>query len=230
MTVRHPVQPRHSPAPPRKSVPPRKHAIAPFRLIAAVLSIVLVAFLAAGCGGKNDSAGSAASAVSSGVNGGSSPSGAAGSDSTGSTDSTSSAAACPTSNTTSFAKSKFVLHAGLAFGAFHRYLYKPFQAGTFKSGAHGRITGFVKAGAAALFIKREVRLASEDVQANPTLCKAIGQPLQAVGDQVSSVVDKLKSGDTSAIGVLEGLVQTVESKASSSGNAIQEDSNPSLGG
>jgi hypothetical protein len=24
---------------------------------------------------------------------------------------------------------KFVLHAGLAFGAFHRYIYKPFKAG-----------------------------------------------------------------------------------------------------
>jgi hypothetical protein len=42
---------------------------------------------------------------------------------------------CPTSNTKSFAKTKFVLHAGLAFGAFHRYLYKPYQAGTFNKGA-----------------------------------------------------------------------------------------------
>lgn len=202
----------------------RPGAVAPFRVLAAVLSMVLVAFVAAGCGGKNNTAGSAASSVGSATTAGASPSGSTGADASGG------ATACPTSNTTSFAKSKFVLHAGLAFGAFHRYLYKPFQAGTFKSGAHGRLTGFVKAGAAALFIKREVRLASEDVQANPTLCKAIGQPLQAVGDQVSSVVDKLKGGDTSAIGVLEGLVQTVESKASSSGNSIQEDSNPSLGG
>ncbi len=198
---------------------------APFRVLAAVLSLFLVAFVATGCGGKNSTTSSAASAVSSGVTAGSNPSATSGSDGA-----STAAAGCPTSNTTNFAKSKFVLHTGLAFGAFHRYLYKPFQAGTFKSGAHGRITAFVKAGAAALFIKREVRLASEDVQANPTLCKTIGRPLQAIGDQVSSVVDKLKSGDTSGIGVLEGLVQTVKSKASSAGTTIQEDSNASLGG
>jgi hypothetical protein len=84
---------------------------------------------------------------------------------------------CPTSNTVAFAKTKFVLHTGLAFGTFHRYLYKPFKAGGFSKGAHGRIVAFVKAGATVLFIKREVRLATEDVKANPTLCKAIAVPL-----------------------------------------------------
>src|SRR5882757_115478 len=84
---------------------------------------------------------------------------------------------CPASNTIAFAKTKFLAHTGLAFGAFHRYLYKPFQAGTFKKGASGRITAFIKGGLAALFVKREIRLASEDVKANPTLCKAIAAPL-----------------------------------------------------
>ena len=30
-----------------------------------------------------------------------------------------------------FAKTKFVLHAGLAFGAVHRYIYKPYRSGGF---------------------------------------------------------------------------------------------------
>ena len=94
----------------------------------------------------------------------------------------------PTSNSTSFAKTKFLLHAGLAFGAFHRYLYKPLQAGTYKSGADGRIKAFLKAGLAALYIKREVRLAYSDVTANPTLCKAIAAPLRSVGDKISAAV------------------------------------------
>ena len=72
----------------------------------------------------------------------------------GAASSTDAGTGCPTSNMTSFAKTKFVLHSGLAFGAFHRYIYKPYQAGTFKSGAHGRILILVKAGTAALFIKR----------------------------------------------------------------------------
>ena len=38
-------------------------------------------------------------------------------------------------STTHFAKTKFVLHAGLAFGAIHRYIYKPLRAGALHSGA-----------------------------------------------------------------------------------------------
>ena len=135
---------------------------------------------------------------------------------------------CPTSNTTSFAKAKFLLHTGLAFGAFHRYIYKPFRAGSFKSGAHGRVLAFVKAGTAALFVKREVRLASEDVKANPTLCKAIAAPLQAVGDTISGAVSSLKSGDISALTTLESTVTCLESKASSAGTTITENANAPL--
>ncbi len=74
---------------------------------------------------------------------------------------------CPTTSTTSFAKTKFALHAGLAFGAFHRYLWKPYRAGTFGKGASGRVTAFVKGGLAALFVKREVRLAERGRQGRP---------------------------------------------------------------
>ena len=38
-----------------------------------------------------------------------------------------------------FAKTKFVLHTGLALGAFHRYIYKPWKAGKLKKGAGGRV-------------------------------------------------------------------------------------------
>ena len=135
---------------------------------------------------------------------------------------------CPTSNTISFAKTKFVLHAGLAFGAFHRYLYKPYQAGTFQKGASGRITAFIKGGLAALFIKREVRLASEDVKANPTLCKAIAAPLGKVGDGVQSAFDKLKSGDASGVTSVNALVSSVEGSSGKDGVAITENDNPDL--
>ncbi len=138
------------------------------------------------------------------------------------------ASSCPTSNTTDLAKTKFVLHTGLAFGAFHRYLYKPLKGGTFQSGAHGRITAFVKAGLAALFIKREVRLAAEDVKANPTLCKVIAAPLQDVGNKISSAVTSLKGGDTSAISGIEQTVQSVEGKATSAGSTIKENTDAPL--
>ena len=121
-----------------------------------------------------------------------------------------------------------MLHSGLAFGAFHRYVYKPYRAGTFSSGAHGRIKAFVKAGLAALFIKREVRLAYEDAKANPTLCKVIAAPLQAVGDKISAAVTAAKGGDASGITGVEQSVQDVESKAKSNGTQIVEDQNAPL--
>ena len=138
--------------------------------------------------------------------------------------------ACPTENTKTFAKTKFVLHSGLAFGAFHRYLYKPFKAGTFKKGADGRFRAFVKAGLAALFVKREVRLAAEDVQANPTLCKLIGKPLKRFSELVGGIVGKLKAGDVTAIGAAESALQSVTSLASGTGVDITEDENADLSG
>jgi hypothetical protein len=137
-------------------------------------------------------------------------------------------AQCPTQNTTAFAKTKFVAHTGLAFGALHRYLWSPYKAGTFSKGANGRIMAFVKGGAAALFVKREIRLASEDVKASPALCKAIAAPLAKVGDLVQGAFDKLKHGDASGLTDVNSAVASVESAAKSQGTAITEDANPNL--
>ncbi len=194
------------------------------RAVSAVMSLVLVALLATGCKSSTTSSSpssaagqSTASSVAAGTSG-----------ATGATAATGASADCPTSNSTGFAKTKFVLHAGLAFGAFHRYLYKPLQAGTFKSGAHGRISAFVKAGLAALYIKREVRLAYGDVTANPALCKAIAAPLRSVGDGISAAVSKLKGGDPSGITAIQSTVASVESQSSANGTTVQEDPNAPL--
>lgn len=135
---------------------------------------------------------------------------------------------CPDQATTSFAKTKFVAHSGLAFGAFHRYLWKPFEAGTFKKGAHGRVTGFIKGGLAALFVKREIRLATTDVQADPTLCKSIIAPLDKIGDTVQAAFDKLKGGDASGITDLNSSIGSIESTSQKDGVAIQEDENADI--
>jgi hypothetical protein len=194
------------------------------RKITPWIVLVLALFLA-GCGksaGSSSAAGTETSAVSSGNT-------ASATASPGTSASGETAASCPTSNTTSFAKTKFVAHAGLAFGAFHRYLYKPYRAGTFTSGStKSKVLAFTKAGAAALFIKREVRLASEDVKANPTLCKAIAAPLASLGDSITSAVDKLKTGDASGLTTANSEIAAIESGAQSSGTAITEDPNAKI--
>jgi len=189
--------------------------------MSVVLLLALV--LVAGCGPSTHNAGAPSAGTSAGADDAipADPSGT-------SADAQPIDESCPTSNTISFAKTKFVLHAGLAFGAFHRYLYKPYQAGTFKKGASGRITAFIKGGLAALFIKREVRLASQDVKANPTLCKAIAAPLGKIGDGVQSAFDKLKSGDASGVTSVNALVSSVEGSSGKDGVAITENDNPDL--
>lgn len=184
------------------------------RLIAVLLVPLVV--LMGGCGSKHNAA-SGASSQSIPAD----PSGDA-SDAAGITES------CPAQPTTSFAKTKFVMHSGLAFGVFHRWLWKPYQAGTFKSGASGRITAFIKGGLAALFIKREIRLASNDVQADPKLCSALIKPLAKVGDTVKAAFDKLKGGDASGVTDLNSTIGSIESTSQSDGVPIQEDENADI--
>lgn len=137
-------------------------------------------------------------------------------------------ATCPATSTTAFAKTEFAAHAGLAFGAFHRYLWKPYRAGTFGRGASGRVTAFVKGGLAALFVKREVRLADEDVKADPTLCRAIAAPLAAIGNDVTSAVDGLKSGDARGVNGVDSAISSVESSSGTQGTPITENEDPDL--
>jgi len=190
------------------------------RRSAPLLAVLLtLSVLLAGCGGG--------SGVASGGNGSSGGAGAGTSTSqpSGGAQSTLGAATadCPTGgNTKDFAKTRFVLHAAEAFGVFHRYLYKPYRNGAFRKGASGRIRTFLKAGAAALFIKRQVRLATEDAKGNPTLCKAISAPLMQVRDSISGAVSQLRNGDVSGIEALNGVVGGIQGKASRNGISIPD--------
>ena len=67
----------------------------------------------------------------------------------GAADGSASPAACPTENTRSFAKTRFVAAVGGAAFLTKRYLYDPYRAGSFQQGADGRTTAVVKAGLAA---------------------------------------------------------------------------------
>ena len=195
--------------------------------------VLVLALFVGGCGKSTSSStaagGDTSSASASDTGSGSSGSAASATASPGASADAASAASCPTSNTKSFAKTKFVAHAGLAFGAFHRYLYKPYRAGTFTSGGtRSKVLAFAKAGAAALFIKREVRLASEDVKANPTLCKVVAAPLASLGDSITSAVNKLKTGDPSGLTAANSDIASIESSAQSKGTAITEDPNAKI--
>jgi hypothetical protein len=101
-------------------------------------------------------------------------------------------ATCP-STTVHFAKTKFLLHAGLAAGAFHRYIYEPLRYQRFSKGAEHRVAAFVKAAAATAYIVHELRLANQDAHGSKTLCRLVS-PLNGAIGLVSSMANKIKNG------------------------------------
>lgn len=130
-----------------------------------------------------------------------------------------------------FAKTKFVLHTGLALGAFRRWIYKPWKAGTFKQGADGRTTALVKAAAAGAFTANEVRLARRAALSDDKL-RGIGDRLGTVTTQLKSLVPGLKDGSfnpadiaklAAGLGGATALAQTL-------GVNVKELPVPSLGG
>ncbi len=84
-----------------------------------------------------------------------------------------------------FAKTKFVLHFGLAAGAFHRYIYKPFKAGVFGKPASHKLA-LVKAAAAALFTYHELKLAASDVKSSKIL-STLFSPLTALAAKLKAM-------------------------------------------
>jgi hypothetical protein len=137
-----------------------------------------------------------------------------------------------TSTTTphiAFAKTKFLLHAGLAFGAFHRYIWKPFRSGGFTPPLRHK-AAIVKAGLAALFAYHEAKLALQDAQASPVLAKLVS-PLTALERRLSALGSQLKQGrlDTSGISAANSSVNGVGAQSASSYRPIQDAPTPALG-
>lgn len=128
-----------------------------------------------------------------------------------------------------FAKTKFLLHAGLAFGAFHRYIYKPFRSGDFTPPLRHK-RAIVKAGAAALFIYHEVKIALIDAQSSPLLSKLVS-PLTGLQNRLKSLRQGLHGGhlDPAGINAANAGVTSIGSQSARSGAAIHDLATPALG-
>lgn len=124
---------------------------------------------------------------------------------------------CPATSTRRFAKTRFVTNAGLAAGAFHRYIYRPFRAGAFKSGTHGQKKSIVKASLAGVFALDQLRRAKNNVQADPRLCRTLSAPISRLSNSIRGLTDNMKHGNADATqmastrGALEGFRSTAGS-------------------
>ena len=161
--------------------------------LVAILSVLALA--AAGCGSSSSSPTSAAAPAS---------------------------ASTSNTSTTKLAKTKFVLHAGLAFGAFHHWIYKPAKAGDLSHPLQHKLTT-VKAALAAAFVYHELKLALADAQADPTLSKLVA-PVTALQNKFHDLAGSVKSGGVSASDVsgLDSSISSIKSQASAAGQTITE--------
>jgi hypothetical protein len=151
-----------------------------------LIMMVLVGLVAAGCGRK--SSGSTGAPAAPG-------------------------AACQQVGSVNFDKTKFVLHAGLGFGAFHHFIYAPYKAGTL----HG-VLPLGKAGLAALFSVHEMKLAKADAESSPTLCH-LAAPFDKATAAISSSASQIKSGKASSqdIDTMNNDVNAVQRGAQDAG-------------
>ncbi|MDT7558201.1 MAG: hypothetical protein QOI68_2671 [Pseudonocardiales bacterium] len=180
------------------------------RTWALLIGVVLIALVAVtGCGPSSSNSAAASSSPSASAVAG---------------------AACQQVGSVSFDKTKFVLHAGLAFGAFHHWIYAPFKAGNL----HG-FGALAKAGLAGLFTVHELKLAKADAESSPTLCH-LAAPFDKASAAISSSISKIKSGKATN-GDIEGLdndVNAVQSGAQSDGvpapDQVPSDSQLASGG
>jgi hypothetical protein len=121
-----------------------------------------------------------------------------------------------------FAKTKFLIDAGLAFGTFHRWIYKPLKAGDFAHPLQHKAT-VVKAALAGAFVVNRLGAALTAAQGSPLLSKLVA-PITALKTKLDSAVASLKGGspDLSGLESANGDIGSISSLASQAGATIKE--------
>ncbi len=118
-----------------------------------------------------------------------------------------------------FPKTKFVLHAGLAFGAFHRYIYKPFKAGAFTG--PDKVKAIAKAAIAGAFVYHELHEALKQAQCSHTLTVLVS-PITAVLGVITNATNSLKGGSVPDIASLGSSFDQIGQTAGGVGTPIKD--------
>jgi hypothetical protein len=133
--------------------------------------------------------------------------------------SSSSSAGTSTGSHVTLAKTKFALHAGLAFGAFHHFIYRPFK--NHQLGLRHPIKD-AEAALAASFVLHELRLAETDAKASPTLNRLLS-PLFALQTKVASLTGLHHgSADASSLDSANSQIGQLTSQANAAGQNVQD--------
>ncbi len=126
-----------------------------------------------------------------------------------------------------FDKTRFLLHMGAAFYAFHHFIYAPFRAHAFASGASHRTSSIVKAGIAALFAAHEVKVAYGIAKgSNSATLKLLVAPINKLAGTFSTAGSTFKSNPSgysdTAVNSMNGSVNYIGSTAGKGGYGIKD--------
>ena len=119
----------------------------------------------------------------------------------------------------------FALDAGLAFGAFHRHVYKPFKSKKLGGGLVHNRKAKLKADLAAAFAYNRVKAALR----SRILSKVLA-PLLAPQTKLGSMRSVLKLGHTAQVEAANSNVSSAGSASGAAGQPIQDQPTPSFGG
>jgi hypothetical protein len=124
-------------------------------------------------------------------------------------------------------KTRFLLHAGAAYFAFHHWIYKPYKAHAFASGASGRTKAIIKAGIAALFAVHELKKAYNIAKSSHSATlHVLVSPISKFMAALQAVGSKFKSNPNSysdaAVNSLNSDAGSLSSAASKGGTNIKD--------
>ncbi len=120
------------------------------------------------------------------------------------------------------AKTRFALNAGLAAGAAYQWIVKPYRAGKFKKGAHGRTFALVKAGLAGTFTYNRLKAASANAKGDPTLSRLMA-PVSAGIASLKALPSKLRKGKDpqAAVGSVDDVINQVKEAGKNAGADVK---------
>jgi hypothetical protein len=124
-----------------------------------------------------------------------------------------------------FDKVRFATDLGVAFFAFHHWVYKPYQEQAFSAGAPHRTKALVKGGVALLFTLNRLKAANKIVHntKDPALMK-LGGMLDGLTSSFSNVGQRMKGGQfrPDEVNSLNSTVNGITSSAASSGIQVKD--------
>ncbi|MGI8827014.1 MAG: hypothetical protein ACR2JC_15500 [Chloroflexota bacterium] len=124
-----------------------------------------------------------------------------------------------------FNRTRFLFDMGVAYYAFHHFVYKPWKAGDFKKGTSHRTRHIVEAGAALLFTYDRLNAALKAANtSNSHVLHVLAKPLNVLSTKAKSIANKLRGGNFSdgEISQLTSSTNSFGKQAASSGYGFSD--------